>query len=97
MAEISPIPPARSLALDRIDAIAGYAYCTITLSPSASVPFIPVDKIQIGYQGFWITLASNVILGTNSQCTGAIANPGEHDSGYVDANHGETPPGPLRR
>ena len=33
-----------------------YAYCNITLSPAPSVPLYPGDQIQIGYQGFWITL-----------------------------------------
>lgn len=41
----------------------GKAYCTITLSPPPIVPLYRLDQIQVGYQGFWITLDENNAAG----------------------------------
>ena len=65
----------------------GKAYCAITLSPPPIVPLYRLDQIQVGYQGFWITLDENNAAGGAS---GAITNPAKL-TGYVDISHGETP------
>ena len=64
----------------------GLAQCTITLSPPPSVPLYPGDQIQVGYQGFWITLDKRNPTNAN----GAISG-GATLTGYVDTSHGETP------
>ncbi len=65
----------------------GYAYCNITLSSAPMVPLYRLDRIQIGYQGFWITLDERNPTGAN----GAISS-GANLTGKVDTTHGETPP-----
>jgi prepilin-type N-terminal cleavage/methylation domain-containing protein len=85
IAKVTPAPPPSG---SNAHAYPGYAYCTVTLSPPPSVPLFALDQIQVGYQGFWITIdPSNTTSGPNS----AIANPGRI-LGYVDTNHGEVPP-----
>ena len=65
----------------------GLAHCRITISPPPSVPLYRLDQIQIGYQGFWITLDQNNPAGG---ANGAITNPASL-TGTVDISHGETP------
>ncbi len=72
--------------------ISGYAYCKIALSSPPSVPLYPGDQIQIGYQGFWITLATQ---NTTNPSTGAITS--SPLIGYVDITHGETPPWTIQQ
>ncbi len=64
----------------------GLAQCTITLSSAPSVPLYQGDQIQVGYQGFWITLDQRNAVNSS----GAITNP-QTLTGYVDTSHGETP------
>jgi type II secretory pathway pseudopilin PulG len=72
------------------------AYCNISLHPSPnqpatapSVPLYPGDQIEIGYQGFWITLDLPPNNPVNS--SGAITNTANL-VGFVDTSHGEIPP-----
>jgi hypothetical protein len=76
----------------------GYAYCKINLSSAPSVPLYPGDLIQVGYQGFWITLDTRNPLYPNPPngstppgWAGAISS-GASLMGYMDITHGETPP-----
>ena len=64
----------------------GLAQCTITLSSVPSVPLYQGDQIQVGYQGFWITLDQRNPVNSS----GAITS-GATLTGYVDTSHGETP------
>jgi prepilin-type N-terminal cleavage/methylation domain-containing protein len=66
----------------------GFAYCDITLSSAPIVPLFWGDMIQIGYQGYWLTLDSRNPV---DSAHNSVITSGVNLKARMDVSHGESP------
>jgi type II secretory pathway pseudopilin PulG len=67
----------------------GFTHCDVTLSSPPSVPLYRGDLVQIGYQGYWLTLGDRNAVNAKGQIVIRGARP--MLEARLDLSHGETP------